>query len=459
MRILSCSAVIPFLLSALWLPRTAASLGSASDSGYFYLHLDTPNHQAGGSSKEISLSQATSVLSHNLAISHLVHSPLHNADQDLRDLALNDDAITQSAFHHLFNQPPNAHLLLSVLGTSSDIDRRSTFKVDVSAPTSADTFYSFVDELVELYASSYGDSSNIVSISSESRSLAIPRVTRVNLGQKRSMVKAPQAAHVLANEISKLANQIEAEELSSVDEHTVFDATKEVDRDFLFELDFNTQFLQKVPQEAFVDFGPQKMPDLISISFSKLNAVATEYGTGSKQYTTAVALVHKAVSKIENQFRSRYHDLATVEILYIPQSLIAGDAKSTETWSRLSRRAPQIDPNCLTSVSSCQTYFNNCSNHGACTSVQKGAKTCFVCSCWRNNTDDNGAAIPGFTKPVKWAGPYCAVQDVSVDFQLVFWTSVTLAVILVFAVGGVYSLNDGDNGPGVGPSSRRAKTD
>ena len=91
--------------------------------------------------------------------------------------------------------------------------------------------------------------------------------------------------------------------------------------------------------------------------------------------------------------------------------------------------------------------YNNCSFHGRCESRKVGKnKDCWVCNCnSRVFTDDNGQSIPGFEAPVKWTGPQCQFQDISVPFQIIFWTSVALILVLFMVIGMMANTESGDS--------------
>ena len=60
-------------------------------------------------------------------------------------------------------------------------------------------------------------------------------------------------------------------------------------------------------------------------------------------------------------------------------------------------------------------------------------------------TDDNGKDIPGYGSPIKWAGTQCELQDISVPFQILFWTSVALILLLVSVIGMMMNTDSGDS--------------
>ncbi|KAI8816478.1 uncharacterized protein EV422DRAFT_545376 [Fimicolochytrium jonesii] len=76
--------------------------------------------------------------------------------------------------------------------------------------------------------------------------------------------------------------------------------------------------------------------------------------------------------------------------------------------------------------------FANCTSHGACVpKTDANNVTCYTCSCNKKWTDDNGKAVKGFSGPVTWTGDSCQYQDISVSFQIIFWSSVSLIVTLM----------------------------
>jgi hypothetical protein len=60
-------------------------------------------------------------------------------------------------------------------------------------------------------------------------------------------------------------------------------------------------------------------------------------------------------------------------------------------------------------------------------------------------TDETGKVIPGFETPRKWAGSQCELEDISVPFQILFWTSVSLLILLMMVIGMMMNTDSGDS--------------
>jgi hypothetical protein len=116
---------------------------------------------------------------------------------------------------------------------------------------------------------------------------------------------------------------------------------------------------------------------------------------------------------------------------------------------------------CPATVEACQSTFNNCSYHGSCMAfpnpLGKKNSTCYFCKCTgKVLTDDNGKPIPGSSTNVKWAGDSCEFQDISVSFQILFWITVGLLILIISVIGMMFKVDQGDSFTG-NPFEHRLK--
>lgn len=116
------------------------------------------------------------------------------------------------------------------------------------------------------------------------------------------------------------------------------------------------------------------------------------------------------------------------------QTSSGSSSPSIQLFARAADPIPKDETACPSSKAACETTFGNCSSHGTCTQQRDprgGSGKCWTCLCNINVwTDDNGKPVEGFSSPVHWTGNMCQFQDISTSFQIVFWVSLALILLL-----------------------------
>ena len=102
--------------------------------------------------------------------------------------------------------------------------------------------------------------------------------------------------------------------------------------------------------------------------------------------------------------------------------------------SHLQKRAPpaaSVAPGgtCFKDIATCENETDHCSGRGSCGAVVD--TQCYACTC--NST--------------KYLGDSCQVEDISSDFQLLFWTSVVLILIVGGAIAALVNLGENMESP------------
>jgi Domain of unknown function (DUF3844) len=97
--------------------------------------------------------------------------------------------------------------------------------------------------------------------------------------------------------------------------------------------------------------------------------------------------------------------------------------------SHFQKRAPPATAvaagdTCFKDIATCENETNHCSGRGSCGAVVD--TQCYACTC--NTT--------------KYLGDACQVEDISSDFQLLFWTSVALILIVAGAIAALVNLGE-----------------
>jgi hypothetical protein len=84
---------------------------------------------------------------------------------------------------------------------------------------------------------------------------------------------------------------------------------------------------------------------------------------------------------------------------------------------------------CYEDIDICEKATDNCNGRGSCGAVV--GSQCYACTC--NST--------------KFVGDACEIEDISSDFQLLFWTAVGLIVVLSGALTTLFKLGANTEAP------------
>ncbi|KAI9327053.1 hypothetical protein BDR26DRAFT_940765 [Obelidium mucronatum] len=341
---------------------------------------------------------------------------------------------------------------------------------DTTANTDIGAVADYLTHFTELISTEHSATrANVISISSSTSDnvLAIPGVSRVVLKNNAATVSLPDSTtatfkakvKAIAKE-SYMRIQDSFEQRFDLKSSTLKES-ETADRMFMVEMNFFSS-LCDVMNADFQDLlnaqVPGNMADYISVSITRLNDIAQAYGLESEKYKFASEIAQNVFAKFVDAFKTVYPD-GTIQLLAVGVSSNTLEKRDSNTPDLL-RRLAKVDPNCPLYFNDCMTLHNNCSNHGTCTKMRNprsANQTCFFCSCYTNNTDDNGELIIGGShRKVFWSGPQCAKQDISADFHLLLWTSVGLGVTLIFIVGLMASVgSDESSSQGAGAGKKK----
>jgi len=204
----------------------------------------------------------------------------------------------------------------------------------------------------------------------------------------------------------------------------VFDMSNKADKTFVAEVE---QVQNTVKDFALARANSVKRKaDFLTIHMTSLEGVLSAHGANSEQYAVAQAVLKDLFAKtLIPDFEQAYeHDdyvLSTVVL-------------SPSVKSHFQKRAPpSAEPTpggtCFKDIAICEESTSNCSGRGSCGAVV--GSECYACTC--NST--------------KYVGEFCQVEDISSDFQLLFWTTVALIVILSGALTALYKLGANTDAP------------
>ncbi|KAJ3059832.1 hypothetical protein HDU98_004139 [Podochytrium sp. JEL0797] len=218
----------------------------------------------------------------------------------------------------------------------------------------------------------------------------------------------------------------------------------------MIEMNFMSSFCDAIAENSAEMLKPQVkgfMSDYMTVSMTRLNKIFDVYGKDSEEYKFAARVSKQVVSQTVDSFKAIYPD-GVIQILSVSPETDSS-SKRDASVPDLTKRLAAVNTACPKYFSDCMTLNNNCSNHGMCAQFANpriANQTCFFCSCYTNNTDDNGELIIGGShRKVLWSGPSCSKQDISADFHLLFWTTLGLVVVMIVGSG-----DEGSYGAGSG---------
>ncbi|KAH8552202.1 hypothetical protein BGW37DRAFT_490993 [Umbelopsis sp. PMI_123] len=203
----------------------------------------------------------------------------------------------------------------------------------------------------------------------------------------------------------------------------VFDMSKEADKTFVAEV----EHVQNTVRDfvlARADSVKHKA-DFLTIHMTSLEGLLRTYGVASDQYSTAQAVLKDLFAKIlipdfEQAYESDDYVLSTFVL-------------SPTVKSHFQKRAPPAATvaadTCFKDIATCEEETDHCSGRGSCGAVVD--TQCYACTC--NST--------------KYLGDSCQVEDISSDFQLLFWTSVALVLVVAGAITALFKLGENTEVP------------
>ncbi|KAJ3027330.1 UNVERIFIED_CONTAM: hypothetical protein HDU68_004028 [Siphonaria sp. JEL0065] len=352
------------------------------------------------------------------------------------------------------------------------------------AYTPLDAVADYISLFTELLSTEYVTGrANLISVSSIANEnvLSIPGVSRVVLKADVSsaVVSVPDnTTPTFKSKAKAIAKSSYLNVQKSFDERfgsSVLKESDKINKLFMVEMNFISSFCEAVNEQSSLMLQPQVdgfMSDYMAISLTRLYDIVDVYGKESQEYEAASKVLQQVATKVDqvyirfivltclltlfylriqvvDTFKSIY-PAGLIQILSVAPSSASLRKRDTTELPDLSRRLAKVDASCPLYFSDCMTLNNNCSNHGSCSLMpnpRSANQSCYFCSCFTNNTDDNGELIIGGAhRKVHWTGDQCSKQDISPDFHLLLWTSVGLIVALIFIIGLLASVGSDDAG-------------
>ncbi|KAJ3299111.1 hypothetical protein HDU79_000070 [Rhizoclosmatium sp. JEL0117] len=418
----------------------------------------------------VSWSDLTSVLAHANGVSRLFRwsdNAAQDGDEDqhsLSNILASEHVLALKP--DLFHQSSGSLVMLVAGLETNEVPLPVSFTSTSHTPLSAASDY--LNHFIELISSEYGTGrANMISVSSvcNDNILSIPGVSRLVLKKEAAVATIPDSATTSLKsklkEISKSSYVNVKQTFEKRFGKTVLKESENVDKMFMVEMNFVDALSDALGKDSKAMLQPHVqgfLSDYFSVSMTRLNNIYEVYGKESAQFQSSAKVLKEVVSKVIDTFHNLYPEGQVQIIALAPSS--SSVSKRDIAIPDLDRRLAVVNPACPLYFQDCMTLNSNCSNHGTCTQMRNprnSNQTCFFCSCYTNNTDDNGELIIGGShRKVLWAGPQCAKQDISADFHLLLWTTVGLTVVMIFVVGLLASVgSEESNAQGAGAGKKK----
>ncbi|KAI9311379.1 hypothetical protein BX666DRAFT_1997840 [Dichotomocladium elegans] len=201
-------------------------------------------------------------------------------------------------------------------------------------------------------------------------------------------------------------------DIDVTDDSGVFDLTQQADITFIRELHYMKSVFQKDS-------------DFIAIKMEGLQLLGKVYGVNSAQYQEAEHLLNDLFEKtVIPGYQAVHADQRSLITLVFTPGRYYGTS--------LGKRGLPVEPlqnekTCFVTEAACLNETSSCSGRGSCVPAKD---SCYICQC----------SSPSFL------GSACEVQDAVADFQLLFWTGVTLIILTSGVLMFVYKSGEVGNG-------------
>lgn len=241
---------------------------------------------------------------------------------------------------------------------------------------------------------------------------------RLAVGDKR-LIDAIPAKPTTVNAFKSLAKRYPETA------YDLFDVTISEDAAFVIEVQYVADLISSLSEAR--QHITYDTPDFIGVRMSGLEGIRRKHGVESKQYRGAVNILKNLFEMyVIPDFAQTYKAIALATFITLP---------TTSTSSAISKRSfPESLVSCYPNQTVCEFSTSNCSSHGTCAQLPstENTTTCFACKCAKNGT--------------AYAGIQCELQDVSMDFHLLFWTCVSLLIMTAGVCWFLVQSGDLENG-------------
>lgn len=351
--------------------------------------------------------------------------------EDASFAAVNDKVIVNAA-SDIFNKP-KANLLISVDGVDSDdLNDNTSYTIPSSDVMGAKDMAAYELEVAYKLAESQDSDSMIVLVSNEENECKEgeykTNVVRVVMKENDVTLtghpynKARKAVSGLVNDVTKRFKELY--------NTNVFDENKSTDNIFMKEMVYMHDILGAINDGAS-NLVKDENKDFFGIVTDGAKKIYETYGPESEQYKEAKAIVKKAVETIVKEFQEMYEN-GVAEVITTPASVKAKRSFNSKFMKRQNNGSSATcarvnNYSLFASAEECMNATNQCNGRGSCVSESVRNPGCFSCKCEKKDGKQYG-------------GNACEAEDISAKFQLLFWSSVMLIVVLILVVGIMFNI-------------------
>jgi len=346
--------------------------------------------------------------------------------EDASFAAVNDKAIVNAA-SDIFNKP-KANLLISVDGVDSEIlSEKTAYTIPSGDVMNAEGMAAFELEVAYKLAEAQSPDSMIVLVSNEENECKEGQyksnVVRVVMKDDDvSLTGHPYNKVRVA--VSGMASGV-ASRFKELFGSSAFDESKSADKLFMKEMVYINDIL------STINAGAEKLVkdennDFFGIVSDSAKKIYETYGPESEQYNQAKEIVKKAVENVVKEFQDMYEN-GVAEVITTPAGI-----KAKRSFRAVKRQdGPKCNrPNTYSlfeNADECNKATNSCNGNGECVSDSKLNAGCFYCKCKKEGK-------------IQYGGSSCEAENISSQFNLLFWTAVLLIVILILMVGIMFNI-------------------
>ncbi|KAI1331370.1 hypothetical protein F5Y16DRAFT_266256 [Xylariaceae sp. FL0255] len=216
--------------------------------------------------------------------------------------------------------------------------------------------------------------------------------------------------------------------------------------------DGNTQYLH---YDATKD---SKIISQLSINLATLKAHAL-----NGEMETTIVFLDPTPANEEDELRRRQFKGSEKVIMAEDEDTTASETTfvesthdTTDTFIPAAQKKTGPIPACFTSLSSCESGTNSCSDHGVCVnkypssegdgglSSSAAKSACYFCQC----KETRATTKTGLIQTTNWGGSACQKKDISTPFWLFVGLTVTLVGTVAFSINLLFSVGE-EKLPGV----------
>ncbi|TPX68903.1 hypothetical protein SpCBS45565_g02812 [Spizellomyces sp. 'palustris'] len=282
-----------------------AALASASDSSAPYASLHLYPRLKDGAPRDISWTQATSLVSHVVAVSAGAGDILQPVNiLEVQDNDILDDAVKDIKFDILGAPKANLWVVIDDYHAESGLlDSVPAYQIYTEDDTVDSQLVEFGERAARAIVKNVPGSWPLI-ISSNGQAAVMGQVSAVHVGEKRvdvsAQVKLPSSIRKTLTAISEtLYEDMRSHAIEKFGESAQsLNSNNPEDMHLMAEVEFATSLIEAFKVQRVASAGkPIDVPSFIAVTFSGLSRLRDRYGERSAQYENGATMVKKAISE------------------------------------------------------------------------------------------------------------------------------------------------------------------